>query len=182
MRNNHSGHPCKKRRGGGRMGSRKHGRRGSRGRLFAAGEMRLAFLDLLNDGPAHGYELMQRLAEKTDGRYEPSAGATYPLLQQLLDEGLADVEVAGSKKVYNLIDAGRSLVVEHRDELDAIWQRVSSWRQWSGLEAPELADMGELKMLIRTTLDKLQDVGTDQIRRTKLRAILADSTEEVRAV
>ena len=45
----------RKRHGRGGKRGRKAGRRGARGRLFAAGEMRIAMLGLLDSGPAHGY-------------------------------------------------------------------------------------------------------------------------------
>lgn len=161
---------------------RRSGHRGARGRLFAGGEMRIALLGLLGDGPAHGYELMQRLSDKTEGRYEPSAGATYPILQQLQDEGLADVEKEGGKKVYRLTDAGQDLLEESTEQLEAIWQRAASWRQWSRLDAPELGGMQELKRLVSAILDRLESTdGTPDVQ-DKIRAIVGDAAEKVRAL
>ncbi|MBX7161283.1 MAG: PadR family transcriptional regulator [Acidimicrobiia bacterium] len=40
------------------------------------------------DGPAHGYELIQRLETKTEGRWRPSPGSVYP--QLLADDGLLE--------------------------------------------------------------------------------------------
>jgi DNA-binding PadR family transcriptional regulator len=71
------------------------------------GDLRGLLLAGLLDGPAHGYELMQRLEERTGGRWRPSAGSVYPVLQQLEDEGLATQAEADGRKVYELTEAGR---------------------------------------------------------------------------
>lgn len=71
------------------------------------GDLRGLLLAGLLDGPAHGYELMQRLEERTGGRWKPSAGSVYPVLQQLEDEGLATQTEADGRKVYELTEAGR---------------------------------------------------------------------------
>lgn len=52
------------------------------------GDVRIALLVALLDGPAHGYELIQRLEAKTEGRWKPSPGSVYPQLQMLADEDL----------------------------------------------------------------------------------------------
>ena len=56
------------------------------GKFFERGEIRLALLSLLNDGPRHGYELMTAIEERSDGHHRPSAGTIYPTLQQLQDD------------------------------------------------------------------------------------------------
>ena len=66
----------------------------------ASGEVRLALLSLLEDGPKHGYQLMKDLEAKSGGLYRASAGATYPTLQQLEDEGLVTSEQAEGRRAY----------------------------------------------------------------------------------
>src|ERR1700733_6158715 len=51
-----------------------------RSRFFGPGEVRLAILSLLTDGPRHGYELMKMLAQRSGGIYRASAGTVYPTL------------------------------------------------------------------------------------------------------
>ena len=43
----------------------------------------------------HGYQLMQTIAERTDGAWSPSPGAIYPTLNQLEDEGLVRLNQIG---------------------------------------------------------------------------------------
>ena len=66
----------------GRSGRRRGGR-------MRRGDIRTAVLAILAEGPGHGYEVMQRLEEKTNGGWRPSPGSVYPTLQLLEDEGLA---------------------------------------------------------------------------------------------
>jgi DNA-binding PadR family transcriptional regulator len=69
--------------------------------------MRGLLLAGLLDGPAHGYELMQRLEQSTNGTWRPSPGSVYPMLQQLEDEGLARSDEHDGRKVYDLTAIGR---------------------------------------------------------------------------
>ncbi|HXY90929.1 MAG TPA: PadR family transcriptional regulator [Acidimicrobiia bacterium] len=72
------------------------------------GDIRTAVLAALNEGPGHGYEVIQRLEDKTEGAWRPSPGSVYPTLQLLADEGLANAVERDGKRVYELTDAGRA--------------------------------------------------------------------------
>jgi hypothetical protein len=80
------------------------GRGGRWGRFFGPGEVRLALLSLLREGPKHGYELMKALEGRSGGVYRASAGAVYPALQQLADEGMVTSEQAEGKRTYKLTE------------------------------------------------------------------------------
>src|SRR6516164_5218623 len=94
------------------------------GRFFGAGEMRLALLSLVSEGPSHGYELMKKLEERAGGIYRASAGTVYPTLQQLEDEGLVTSELRDGKKVYRLTDEGRRELEERDEAVREIWRRA----------------------------------------------------------
>ncbi|MFD7157563.1 PadR family transcriptional regulator [Kribbella sp. NPDC059898] len=109
------------RRGGPRMGEgmpmhRGRGGRGpgggpGRGRGRAPrGDVRTAVLMLLTEEPMHGYQLMQAIADRSDGRWTPSPGAIYPTINQLEDEGLVTVTAEAGRKLVTLTDAGREYV------------------------------------------------------------------------
>jgi DNA-binding PadR family transcriptional regulator len=72
------------------------------------GDVRTAVLAVLLDGPGHGYDVIQRLEDKTEGGWRPSPGSVYPMLQLLADEGLAGATERDGKRVYELTDAGRA--------------------------------------------------------------------------
>jgi len=112
---------------GPRRGRGRH-RRGPGRRFFRQGEVRLALLSLLGDEPAHGYELMKRLEERSGGMYRASAGTVYPVLQQLEDEGLVRIEEEDGKKVYHLTEAGREELLVHEDDTERIWRRAHGWK------------------------------------------------------
>jgi len=79
--------------------------------VFAHGQMRLYLLALLNEGPRHGYEVIQSLEERFNGLYSPSAGTVYPRLAKLEEEGLVERTEDGRKGTYRITDAGRSEVL-----------------------------------------------------------------------
>jgi DNA-binding PadR family transcriptional regulator len=57
----------------------------------------------------HGYEMIQQIAERSNGLWKPSPGSVYPTLQLLVDEGvIAASETEGSKKLYELTEEGRA--------------------------------------------------------------------------
>src|SRR2546428_432770 len=91
---------------------------------FESGDMKYVILKLLQDKPRHGYEVMKELEERMHGCYSPSPGTVYPTLQWLEDEGLVTARDVGGKKVYEVTDAGRQFLQEHRDVVDDIFDRV----------------------------------------------------------
>ena len=124
-----------------RHGGGGHGGRGPRRGFFRQGEVRLALLSLLGDGPAHGYELMKRLEERSGGTYQASAGTIYPVLQQLEDEGLIRAQDDDGKKVYHLTDAGRDELRLNQEAVDSIWKRAGGWKEWGLNMGPESAEI-----------------------------------------
>jgi DNA-binding PadR family transcriptional regulator len=89
-------------------GGRGKWRRGGPGR-GRRGDVRTAILALLAERPMHGYEMIQQIAERSNGIWKPSPGSVYPTLQLLDDEGLITAsESQGSKKLFELTDEGRA--------------------------------------------------------------------------
>lgn len=39
--------------------------------VFSHGDLRLYLLNLLDDGPRHGYDIIQALSDRTGGTYTP---------------------------------------------------------------------------------------------------------------
>src|SRR6476659_2912491 len=72
------------------------------------GAVRHAILATLRDEPMHGYQVIQTLEQRTNGRWRPSAGSIYPTLQLLEDEGLIHGDDVDGRKTYALTDAGRT--------------------------------------------------------------------------
>lgn len=76
--------------------------------VFSHGDLRLYLLQLLDEAPRHGYDIIQALTERTGGTYTPSAGTVYPRLSKLEAEGLVTKTVDGRKTIYAITNAGRA--------------------------------------------------------------------------
>jgi DNA-binding PadR family transcriptional regulator len=70
--------------------------------------------------PINGYQVIQQIAERTDGAWKPSPGSVYPTIAQLQDEGLVEDSPTG-RKAIQLTDEGRTYVAEHAEEMAAVW-------------------------------------------------------------
>ena len=110
---------------------------GPRGRFFEFGEVRLAILSLLKEGPKHGYQLIKELEERSGGLYRASAGTVYPTLQQLEDEGLIGSERQEGRRVYQLTEAGKAELERDPEAVRRIWDRAERWGDWGQWMGPE---------------------------------------------
>lgn len=124
-------------------------------RFFGRGDMKFALLELLQERPMHGYEMMKALEERSGGFYVPSAGSIYPTLQMLEDRGLVTFAESEGKKVYTLTDAGRAALAERKKEEE---QFAGNWwgqgqgfdprRRWHSPEMQALrSEAGEVARL-----------------------------------
>ena len=114
-------------------------------RAFGRGDMKYVLLELVQERPMHGYEMIKALEEKSSGFYSPSPGSVYPTLQMLEDRGFVTVQEVEGKKVYSITDAGRALLAEHHKEEEQFagppWMR---WRSQGGGHRPR-AEMQALR-------------------------------------
>ncbi|HEX9035788.1 MAG TPA: PadR family transcriptional regulator [Ktedonobacterales bacterium] len=81
-------------------------------RMFERGYLKFALLELLQERPKHGYEMMKELEDRMGGFYAPSAGAIYPTLQLLEDRGWVTSEAVEGKKVYKITSEGAKALEE----------------------------------------------------------------------
>ncbi|BAA80354.2 putative transcriptional regulator, PadR family [Aeropyrum pernix K1] len=94
------------------MSSTYNSQEGSRSNIIRE-SLRQLVLRVLAERPYHGYEIMNRIEEITNGVWRPAPGTLYPLLDQLKREGLIRVErmdrkgVKGGRRiVYALTEDG----------------------------------------------------------------------------
>ena len=73
------------------------------------GDMKYMLLEILKDGPRHGYEMIMELESRHRG-YRPSAGSVYPTLQMLDEGGCVTSQEIDGKKVYTITDKGLELL------------------------------------------------------------------------
>ena len=159
------------------------GRGGRWGRFFGPGEIRLALLSMLEGGPKHGYELMKELETKSGGIYKASAGAIYPALQQLEDEGMVTSDAAAGKRTYSLTDAGKAELQREAETVKRIWQRAEQagdWAPWMGMEGAEV--MRPAADVMKTALRAATRGSHDSAKIAKIREILARTKSELEAL
>ena len=98
------------------------------GRKLSSADLQLLLLALLAERPSHGYELIKSLDERSNGYYSPSPGMVYPALTYLEEIGHATVQAEGTKKLYQITEAGLSHLEENRAAVDTLLQQL----QWLG--------------------------------------------------
>jgi DNA-binding PadR family transcriptional regulator len=78
------------------------------------GYIRVASLIILNKRPAHGYEIMKEIKDKTKGFWRPTAGGVYPILRDLEKAGYIVGEWCTQKnrkiKVYKITKPGEAIL------------------------------------------------------------------------
>ena len=151
-------------------GSGGRGRRGPRARR---GDVRSAILDVLNGPePMNGYQVIQQIAERTDGAWKPSPGSVYPTIAQLQDEELVEDAPSG-RKALQLTSEGRRYVADHPEEMEAVWAPFS--------EQVEDTEALSFKQVIGQTVGAIVQVmqtGTPD-QREKAIEILADTRRRI---
>lgn len=82
-------------------------------------------LAVLEQGPAHGYALMEALRTASDGAFDLPTGTVYPALHRLerggLVRGVWATEAGRRRRVYELTESGAWRLAEQR----AGWQRFA---------------------------------------------------------
>jgi DNA-binding PadR family transcriptional regulator len=78
------------------------------------GYIRVAALIILNKQPAHGYEIMKEIKDKTRGFWKPTAGGVYPILRDLEKADYVKGEWSTQKnrkiKVYEITGTGEAIL------------------------------------------------------------------------
>ncbi|MEL6140617.1 MAG: PadR family transcriptional regulator [Bacteroidota bacterium] len=85
------------------------------------GTLRTVVLRLLDqEGRMYGYQMNKRVGEISQGNYQLTEGALYPLLHKLVKDGLLVTEsetVNGrSRRYYRITEVGRAAATDHREE------------------------------------------------------------------
>ncbi|HEU4628969.1 MAG TPA: PadR family transcriptional regulator [Gemmatimonadaceae bacterium] len=112
--------------GGGPGAQHGRGPRGRGGRMFEQGDLKYVILRLLDEKPRHGYEIIKELEDRFGGAYSPSPGTVYPTLTMLEDLGYASARTEeGGRRIYEITDAGRQYLQEHRSTVEEIFERIA---------------------------------------------------------
>jgi PadR family transcriptional regulator PadR len=89
----------------------------------AKGHVDLLILSALDDGPAHGYALVDTLRDQSDGVFDLAEGTVYPALYRLERQGLVssgwEEGRTRRRRVYRLTRSGAAQLQVDRDS----WRR-----------------------------------------------------------
>ena len=110
------------------------------------GDVRAAALVLLAEQPRNGYQIIQEIAERSNGFWKPSSGSVYPALQLLEDEGLVEIDTQEGRRTFRLTEAGRTYVEAHKGELGAPWEAMKADVDDNSMELHTL--LGQVAMAV----------------------------------
>jgi PadR family transcriptional regulator PadR len=101
------------------------------------GHLDLLLLAIVEDGPHHGYAVIEELRRRTEGAIDLPEGTIYPALHRLERAGLLSstwTEVGGRRRrTYSVTPRGKTAAREKRQEWDAfavMVQRVVGAPPW----------------------------------------------------
>ena len=101
--------------------------------------MKLALLKLLSEEPAYGYQLIKKMEQKLAGGYTPSAGAIYPTLTMLEEEGLIEASVQENRKIYSVTGEGARFLESNKARVEALFAELEeAGRGFARGRSPEL--------------------------------------------
>lgn len=90
------------------------------------GHLDALLLAVLEDGPLHGYAVIEALRAGSDGALDLPTGTVYPALHRLERAGLiaSDWQIVGGRRrrSYHLTASGRAALGEQR----AVWDQFST--------------------------------------------------------
>src|ERR687897_803973 len=135
-----------------------HGPR--RGRMFEKGDLKYVILDLLEDEPSHGYEIIRKLEERSRGFYSPSPGSVYPTLQLLEDMEYVSATQRDGKKVYAITDEGRKFLDENQRSVNDIWGKFGGQKMREGRADQER--LARIRAVISTATREIEDILRDR--------------------
>lgn len=97
---------------------------------LVAASSRPMVLSILRGGESYGYEILQRVALLSRGRFQWSDGMLYPVLRRLEQEGLIEgewrtIESGRRRRYYRLSQRGRRQLAADRDSWLAVHQALS---------------------------------------------------------
>ncbi|TYL55330.1 PadR family transcriptional regulator [Nocardioides sp. BGMRC 2183] len=148
-----------------------------RGPRVRRGDVRSAILDVLRaagerEESPNGYQVIQRIAERSAGAWRPSPGSVYPTIQQLEDEGLVELDEESGRRALRLTTAGARYCTEHTEELAAVWAPFERTP-----EVPGNAEQADIKAEIPQVMSAVWQIvtnGSDAQRRAAVE-VLADA-------
>ncbi len=141
-------------------------------------DVRASVLTVLAERPATGYQIVRTLQERGHDDRTPGAGAVYPTLQLLADEGLVTAAETDGSKTWTLTTAGHAAAEAVRNRPAAAQPagaRGSGRRGGIARSAGQLAQATALAAQTATDGQNAEIVAALDDARRRILAILARS-------
>jgi DNA-binding PadR family transcriptional regulator len=144
----------------------------TRGPRARRGDVRMAILAVLADGPLTGYQVIQEIAERSHDAWRPSPGSVYPTLSQLEDEGLLDRDYEGDRRTgVRLTPQGHEYLRDHDEEVAAVWAPFLEGPADDDGDGADGVDFASLKPELGRVMNAVWQIittGTDEQRRAAI--------------
>ena len=127
---------------GHRMGNMGHHRMGTgenRHGMHGFG-LKYLILNMASSEEITGVDVIERVDQRTEGRWVPSPGVIYPALRKLYEEGYLEMREENNKKYYKATEKGKEIVKdtifpwnqrkEEINSIDTILERMEDYAQF----------------------------------------------------
>lgn len=149
----------------------------SRFRGFERGDIKYLILDMINEKPRHGYEIIKELETRFYGFYSPSPGSVYPTLQLLEELGWVQCREENGKKTYQITEEGKAELKTQKEKVGSIWDRADSWGSCHMGDLNDLfEDLADLKKFVRA---RMHAHGLTDEKLKRIRQIITHAKEEI---
>jgi PadR family transcriptional regulator PadR len=89
------------------------------------GHLDLLLLAIVENGPAHGYMIIEKLRQRSGGTFDLPEGTIYPALHRLEEDGLLashwSEDTIRRRRIYELTPKGRQVLDKRQQE----WRRFA---------------------------------------------------------
>lgn len=116
-------------------------------------------LTTLSRGPATGYEIMQRIDEKTEGAWRPGPGTIYPLLKSLVQEKL----VTSSRKKSKTSRVTYTVTAAAKGEIETMYSGMATFGRKERVMMRLVSDLMPNAALVPILLNRARE-GSEFLR------------------
>ncbi|MGD2072655.1 MAG: PadR family transcriptional regulator [Candidatus Thorarchaeota archaeon] len=138
--------------------------------------LKLYALRTISCKPQTGYDLLKDIEKKTNGKWVPSKGMIYPLLDDMEKEGLIEIQEIGerSKKIFRITPKGEHLLEKIMAKHKEIERQLDVFRKlfFQTFFPQENVELAELFYIMRGKLMDYPD-------KEKAKKILKKTLEEL---
>ncbi|MGC8645190.1 MAG: PadR family transcriptional regulator [Thermoplasmata archaeon] len=126
--------------------------------------LRYLVLSIARKQPSTGAMIMDSLERMTLGQWRPSPGHIYPLLEEMRNEGLLNMEMKDGKKLYTPTDKGNEV-------LDSSW---FPWRITPGLSSFSTYQeaLRNVEILVDYLVDSKEEVAGDTEAKNRIKSLI----------